>query len=96
MITLTEKDADFVASLAREEIKGYEKAFEKAKNKLDKIFDCAKKLCASCPSEENLEGFNSIEEEYQKSITEISSHFQEKIKEQTRVIELMLGGSDER
>lgn len=94
MIILTEKDADFVAALARAEIEGYERAFEKAKNKLDKIFDCSKKLCASCPSEENLEGFNAVEEEYQKSVTEISLHFKEKIKEQTRVIELMLGGSD--
>lgn len=93
MILLSEKDADYVAALAREIINQSEDAYKHSIKKSKFIYEHAKELCSLVDKEEDLKGFYEVEKEYKNALVEIEKSFQEDLEKWTKVIELMYTGS---
>ncbi len=93
MIELTNKDADFIATLARNEIKKIESSSKTIFLEMKDIVDKAENIAKKNPSKENLEGFKECEDEYIRIKENISSTLKTKIEQWSKVIELMITGS---
>lgn len=94
MISLTEKDADFIANIAREEVHLTEETFNLALAKMNDIYKTAKKLSEITDTPKQLEGFYSVQAEYTKSLKEMEIKYQETLEKWSKVISLMYTGSE--
>lgn len=93
MVELTDKDADFVANLARKEIKKIEESSETIFSEMKDIMDKAENIAKKNPSKENLEGFEDCKNEYLRIKDNITSTFKSRTEQWSKVIELMMTGS---
>lgn len=96
MITISEKDADFIAQIAREEIGYCNKRYENFTKDVKGLIDAAGKLKQiSLPSEKVDKAYQKLLVEYEKDKNDVETEHQRDIEKWQRVIELMIGGSDE-
>ncbi len=95
MILLTEKDADFVASIARRELTSTKQSMESTLDEIESKKSALEKMIPFLDSEE-------LKEEYRKKLDKLYISSKEAIKNQwfaslddfSRIINLMITGSD--
>lgn len=95
MILLTEKDADFVASIARRELTSTKQSMESTLDEIESKKSALEKMIPLLNSEE-------LKEEYRKKLDKLYISSKEAIKNQwfaslddfSRIINLMITGSD--
>lgn len=95
MILLTEKDADFVASIARRELTSTKQSMESTLDEIESKKSALEKMIPFLDSEE-------LKEEYRKKLDKLYISSKEVIKNQwfaslddfSRIINLMITGSD--
>lgn len=95
MILLTEKDADFVASIARRELTSTKQSMESTLDEIESKKSALEKMIPLLDSEE-------LKEEYRKKLDKLYISSKESIKNQwfaslndfSRIINLMITGSD--
>lgn len=95
MILLTEKDADFVASIARRELTSTKQSMESTLDEIESKKSALEKMIPLLDSEE-------LKEEYRKKLDKLYISSKEAIKNQwfaslddfSRIINLMITGSD--
>lgn len=95
MILLTEKDADFVASIARRELTFAKQSMESTLDEIESKKSALEKMIPLLDSEE-------LKEEYRKKLDKLYISSKEAIKNQwfaslddfSRIINLMITGSD--
>ncbi|UKI53100.1 MAG: hypothetical protein L6V86_08435 [Treponema sp.] len=95
MILLTEKDADFVASIARRELTSTKQSMESTLDEIESKKSALEKIIPFLDSEE-------LKEEYRKKLDKLYISSKEAIKNQwfaslddfSRIINLMITGSD--
>lgn len=99
MITLTEKDADFVARKVRDEIESSNEAYEMAIKRLDTTFHLAeeaKKLLSEDESKKTESEFQAVKNSYLAAKEDLTNRYNEDVNTWNKILELlMIGSTDE-
>lgn len=94
-ITLSLKDADFIANVIREQIKNlndaYEEAMDYGNKTADKVIDVARKIGAGDPEIEAK--IKELEDTRRASALNIENMYQDKIQIYEKVLMLVMAGS---
>lgn len=92
MVQLTDKDADFVANLAREAIKMHTESYE---NIMQEGLSLLNEMNCTAVTESQKEMAAQMTKEYEDTKREVTEELNQAVSNLQRVIELMIGGSNE-
>lgn len=92
MINLTEKDADWIANIARQQLQDIQKVQEEVMSTIAKLETEANELINKHPEWEDAK--KELEEVKAKSLAENNAYLKEEYAKWQKVIELMMVGSE--